>query len=176
MDLYSCISTTTVKKNNTFIAPKYSPLLFCSQPASCVWQPLIYFLFYNLALQGCHFYEITQYVGFWLWLLHSVECTGDSVTLLCVSMVSFLLLSNIPCYRYPAVGFIHSPVERHLSCFWILAITDKSALNMCPYLFVSTRFNCKMFPKSDCSILHSSQKRMSSSNSVSLSALVVRLF
>ena len=34
--------------------------------------------------------------------------------------------------------FIHSPIEGHLGCFWVLAIMNKAAVNICMQIFIWT--------------------------------------
>lgn len=62
--------------------------------------------------------------------------------MLCVLVIlSFLLLSDIPCVWIYHSLLIHSPPDEHLCYFQILATMSKAAVNVCMQVFVCTMFS-----------------------------------
>ena len=56
---------------------------------------------------------------------------------------SFLWLNNIPLYHN---FFIHSSFDRHLGCFYVLAIINSAAMNIGIHVSLNSLFFYKCFP------------------------------
>jgi len=75
-------------------------------------------------------------------LLHLVQCPSGLSMLLQIAKFYFLWLTVIPLCVYMCVCvcvhiFMHPSVDRHISCFYILAIINNAALNFGVRVFFS---------------------------------------
>lgn len=110
--------------------PPLSPTVL-RQPLSCflpLWSPL-YFL-------DVHVNELILYV---LCLAFFTRCNKSEIHPCCSRGLWFISVYwwvAFHCMDIPQ--FIHSPMKRHVGCFYIGATTNKAATNFCVQIFVRT--------------------------------------
>lgn len=93
--------------------------------------------FYNFIISKC--YTCGNKVTFCNWLIYSAKFFGFPAKLLGELIVhSYLMRSHIPWYRYISL-FDHSPVERHLSCFQVGDMMNKTTINILVQIFMWTQ-------------------------------------
>ena len=83
----------------------------------------------------CYFYiphisDSIQYSFFSVWFISLNIMSSRSIYIVASGRVSFLWLNNITLYMYVCIPHsLFSSVNRHLGCFYVLAIVNNNAVN-----------------------------------------------
>ena len=134
---YNSIQYFLLPLKSSAICPVTFPTTYRPQP----WIPLfLFFSFFihNSAFPECLIVGIILYVAFSDWLFYLVICTyGSSMSLYDLIGHFILVLSSNPLFGYLYISFfIQSPTEGHHSCFQILVIINKAAINIHVQVFM----------------------------------------
>ena len=88
-----------------------------------------------LPFPECHIVEIILYIALPDWLLSAIRIQDSSMSFHSSIVHFFIALNNISLYGYQNL-FIHSPIEECLSCFQVLAVMNKVAINIHVQVYV----------------------------------------